>query len=117
VNENIYMGPRSAGVFCLGPGADPELGVTAQRFRPITITPQSFVIADRLAFCRFSYLRAMPPPEMEEWIPNWILMDKWPKGMRIEMASLDADPSRLKPLTITAAVHVDRYPIFEYGDF
>jgi prepilin-type N-terminal cleavage/methylation domain-containing protein len=116
VNETVYTGPRSAGIFCLGPGPDPELGAVTQRFRPINIGPQSFVIADRLAFCRFSYLEPLPGPEREQWRPGWIL-PKWPEGIRIEMAPLDQDASRLKPVTITSAVHVNRYPIFEYGDY
>jgi len=116
VNETVYTGPGSAGVFCLGPGPDPELGVVAQRFRPIAAGPSSFVIADRLAFCRFSYLQPLPPPQLEQWQPNWIL-PRWPAGIRIELAPLDPDDSRLKPLTITAAMHVDRYPIFDYGDY
>lgn len=116
VNETIYTGPRSAGVFCLGPGPDPELGVATQRFLPISIGPRSFVLADRLAYCRFSYLEHVPGPPLEQWRSNWILADKWPLGIRIEMASMQADPGSLKPVTVTAAVHVDRYPIFDYAD-
>lgn len=115
VNENPYMGPRSAGVFCLGPGADPELGVSTQRFLPISIGPTSFVLADRLAFCRFSFLGVVPNKNLEIWLPNWIY-PKWPAGIRIEMASLDTDPVSLKPVTITAPVRVNRDPDFEYAD-
>jgi general secretion pathway protein J len=117
VNENVYTGPRSAGAFCLGPGVDPELGVATQRFLPISIGPRSFVLADRLAYCRFSYLERLPAGILlEHWRPNWILPDKWPLGIRIEMASLETDPASLKPVTVTAAVRVDRYPIFAYAD-
>ena len=116
VNENVYTGPRSAGVFCLGPGPDPELGVATQRFLPISIGPHSFVLADRLAYCRFSYLERPPGMLLEQWRPNWIIPDKWPMGIRIEMASLDTDPGSLKPVTVTSAVRVDRYPIFDYAD-
>jgi prepilin-type N-terminal cleavage/methylation domain-containing protein len=116
VNEIIYTGPRSAGSFCLGPGPDPELGVATQRFLPISIGPHSFVLADRLAYCRFSYLERPPGMLLEQWRPNWIIPDKWPMGIRIEMASLDTDPGSLKPVTVTSAVRVDRYPIFDYAD-
>jgi hypothetical protein len=37
-------------------------------------------------------------------------------GIRIEMASLDTNPGTLKPVTVTAPVHVDRFPIFDYED-
>ena len=116
VNETVYTGPRSAGQFCLGPGPDPESGVVTQRFLPITAGPRSFVLADRLAFCRFRYLAPLPGPGLDAWVDNWIL-PRWPLGIRIEMESLDDNPGRLRPVTITAPVHVDRYPIFDYGDF
>ena len=54
VNEQPYTGPRSAGFFCLGPSVD------GFRFRPIEIGARSFVLADRLAFCRFSHSRKAP---------------------------------------------------------
>ena len=117
VNEHIYTGPRSAGRFSLGPGADPQVGVLTQRFVPIEVGPQSFVIADRLAYCRFAYLGVQPGgPPIEAWKPYWAPLDKWPLGIRIEMSSLDNNPGDLKPLTVTAAVHVDRFPIYDYVD-
>jgi prepilin-type N-terminal cleavage/methylation domain-containing protein len=115
VNEDPYTGPRSAGIFCLGPGADPELGVSTQRFLPITIGPTSFVLADRLAYCRFSFLGVVPNKNAEQWVPNWIY-PKWPVGIRIEMATLDTDVVSLKPVTLTAPVRVNRDPDFEYAD-
>ena len=115
VNENLYSGPLSAGAFCLGPGQDPELGVQTQRFIPIVVGPRSFVLADHLAYCRFSYLGALPNKDVEQWSPAWIPINRWPVGIRIEMTSLDTDAARLKPLTLTAPVHVNRDPNFEYG--
>jgi hypothetical protein len=116
VNENPYTGPRSAGVFSLGTGPDPELGVVTQRFLPVVVGPRSFVLADRLAYCHFSYLGLVPGIPVERWQPGWIPVNQWPLGIRIEMASLDKDPTSLKPLTVTAPIHVDRYPIFDYAD-
>ena len=46
VNEIPYQGPQAAGRLCLGPG----------KFFPATAGPNSFVLADKLAFCRFTYL-------------------------------------------------------------
>jgi len=115
VNENPYTGPLSAGVFCLGLGPDPESGIPMQRFRPISVGPGSFVLADRLAYCRFSFLGIDPVKNVEQWLPAWIL-PKWPAGIRIEMASLDTDLANLKPVMVTAAVHVNRDPALEYAD-
>lgn len=115
VNETVYAGPRSAGALCLGPGIDEQIGVATMRFTPIDITPRSFVMADRLAYCRFSYLSQAPGPELEQWAPNFIL-PKWPLAIRIEMTSLDTDAARLKPVTVTSIVHVDRDPLAVYED-
>jgi hypothetical protein len=108
LNENLYTGPASAGFFCLGGGPG------AFVFRPIEIGPRSFVLADRLAFCRFSYQSA--PPTHVEWTPAWKL-PRWPGAIRIEMAPVDEEISRLRPVSVTARIHVNRYPIFEYGDY
>ena len=59
VNEHLYTGPPAAGVFCLGLRPDDQLGVSVPVFRPIAVGPGSFVLADRLAFCRFSYLERL----------------------------------------------------------
>jgi len=115
VNETAYTGPRSAGVFCLGLGPDAELGVSTQRFLPISVGPGSFVLADRLAYCRFSFLGTFPEKNLEQWLPDWIY-PKWPAGIRIEMASLDTDLVSLKPVTVTVPVHVNRDPSLEYAD-
>ena len=115
VNENAYTGPRSAGVFCLGLGQDAELGVSIQRFLPISIGPSSFVLADRLAYCRFSFLGVFPEKNLEQWLPNWIYPN-WPAGIRIDMASLETDLASLKPVTVTVPVRVNRDPNLEYAD-
>lgn len=114
VNENVYTGPRSAGRFSLGTGTDPQLGVITQLFVPISVGSQSFVLADRLVYCRFSYLGLVPGTLLEQWKPAWIPINQWPIAIRIEMASLDNNPGTLKPLTVTAPVHVDRFPIYDY---
>lgn len=115
VNEWIYTGPRSAGFFCAGIRPDPETGAQVALFRPIEIGPRSFVLADRLAFCRFSYLDRRPPPELARWYPAWGF-PRYPQAVRVEMAPVDPDTSKLRPVTITAPVRVNRYPVFEYGD-
>ena len=116
VNENLYTGPASAGIFCVGKGPDPLSGVDSYRFRPIEIGARSFVLADRLAFCRFTYQETPPPPAPVKWTPSWVL-PRWPGAIRIEMAPLDGGGPRLQPVSVTARIHVTRYGIFEYGDY
>jgi len=106
VNEHVYSGPRSAGMFCMGPG----------QYAPIEPGPTSFVLADSLAFCRFSYLAPAPPPVANpQWLGSWML-PKWPLAVRVEMAPFHDDAARLRPVTITQRIRVNRAPEIEYVD-
>jgi prepilin-type N-terminal cleavage/methylation domain-containing protein len=126
VNEIPYTGPLGVGLLCAGRTPDPALGVAVPRFRPVEAGPRSFVLADKLATCRFAYLEPAPPggpvapgaaaPPPERWRQNWIA-NAWPLGVRIEMEPLDPDPSRLQPVTVTAPVRVHRGTEIQYGDF
>jgi hypothetical protein len=117
VNEIPYTGPVGAGQLCVGHSPDSEAGQGGGLFRPIQAGPRSFVLADKLAYCRFSYLAPVPKPGLPPyWRPNWVQRG-WPLGVRVEMAPLVPDPSRLQPITVTAPVHLMRAPDIEYGDY
>ncbi len=60
VNELPYTGPVQAGQTITGIEADPASGQPVPQFAPVAPGPQSFVLADRLAFCRFLYLQPLP---------------------------------------------------------
>ncbi len=115
VNEFPYSGPLSAGLACLGIGADPESGLPMPQFRPIQASAQSFVLADKLAWCRFSYLEPAKAPDFDHWRPNWVT-PRWPRGLRVEMAPLEDNPTRLRPLTVTTAIPINRLPDIVYAD-
>jgi prepilin-type N-terminal cleavage/methylation domain-containing protein len=115
VNEHLYT-PLGVGAFCLGLGPDPESGAQVPQFRPIQVGPQSFVLADRLAFCRFLYQELKPPPDLEMWWPHWT-KQLWPSAIRVEMGPLASDTSAIKPMTITVPIHVNKLPLTEYGDY
>jgi hypothetical protein len=117
VNEHVYTGTRGAGAFCLGKLQDPETGVLGPKFPPIAIGANSFVLADKLAFCRFSFRDAAEPPAPPIEFPKWFL--RWikpvlPSAIRIEMAPLVADSAKLQPVTLTIPVRVNRVPLVEY---
>jgi prepilin-type N-terminal cleavage/methylation domain-containing protein len=116
MNERLYTGPVSTGFFCLGLAPDPESGLAAPQFRPIEIGPGSFVLADRLAFCRFLYQELKPVPILEAWTPHWI-KPQWPSAIRIEMGPLADDASAIKPMTVTLPVRVNRVPLTQYADY
>ncbi len=116
VNEIRYTSPPQTGQFCLGMLPDPASGLSVPQFAPIQAGPQSFVLADKLAWCRFSYLEPARPPLLERWRPDWVL-PRWPLAIRVEMAPLTETPGRLRPVTISAAINVSRSPEVEYADF
>src|SRR5450432_774001 len=78
VNEHLYSGPKGAGVFCAGGG----LNAT---FLPIQTGPGSFVLADKLAYCRFSFREALPKPGEYRWVPLWTKQKYIPNAIRVEM--------------------------------
>ncbi len=95
---------------------DPASGFLVTRFAPIEAGPRTFVLADRLAFCRFSYLEPRPTPPFQLWRPDWVRPYQLPLGIRIEMAPLDAQANGLQVSTVTSAISVTRIPGTEYAD-
>ena len=120
VNEIPYTGTLGAGLLCLGLMPDAALGVATPRFRPIQAGPHSFVLADKLAACRFTYLDppppGMPPGAPGQWTNRWVRVG-WPLGVRMELEPLDHDPSRLRPVTVTAPVRAQRSLEMTYADY
>jgi prepilin-type N-terminal cleavage/methylation domain-containing protein len=115
VNEHLYTGRQSLGMFCLGEGVDPITGARGLRFRPVEPNPRSFVLADRLAQCRFGYHVRKPRTGAGEWLPAYSGPQP-PTAIRIEMTPLEADASRVRMATVTAPVRVTRDAQVEYKD-
>jgi prepilin-type N-terminal cleavage/methylation domain-containing protein len=113
VNETTYTGPDQAGQSVEGIDSTEKGPVT--RFAPIVPGPRSFVLADKLAYCRFSYLEPRSDPPFRVWRPDWIL-PSLPLGVRIEMAPLATHPSEVQLSTITTSLHVNRTPQVGYSD-
>lgn len=111
INEMPYTGALQAGSAIGSIDTDGTV-----HFTPVTAGPQSFVLADHLAYCRFSYLVPRPEAPFQAWLPDWITRDRLPFGVRIEMAPLAANGSGLHPSTMVAAIHVNRTPGFIYAD-
>ena len=106
VNEALYTGPTSAAQFCIN-------GV----FQPGRPTPQSLVLADRLAYCRFLYQVSNPEsPKGGAWVEGWN-KPELPYAVRVEMAPLIADPAHLPLLSVTARIHVTRDPSITNNDY
>ena len=110
VNEHLYSGPMTAGQYCMGPGSQGG----GPMFPPIQTGPMSFILADKLAYCRFSYLT---PSQTQgpQWSENFGL-PRYPVAVRVEMAPFQDDAARLRPVTITERIQVTRSPEIVYED-
>ena len=116
VNEIPYTGPDQAGQEISSIEPDP-LGRPVTQFAPILPGPQSFVLADRLAFCRFSYLEPLLADPFQLWRPDWVQPQLLPLAVRIEMAPLDSgNTADLHISTVTVPINVNRPPGTIYGD-
>lgn len=116
VNETPYY-PAAAAQLCLGFSPSPS-GVGLTQYAAPQITGHTFVLADKLAFCRFSFLQH-PMPNMLDppvWLPDFEYQG-WPRGVRVEMAPLEPDPARLQPIAVTVPLRVYRAPEIPYGDY
>jgi prepilin-type N-terminal cleavage/methylation domain-containing protein len=108
VNEIPYTGARGAGQYCTGTFTTPNTISRLAQMIPTRATAQTFVLADKLAFCRFSYYTpATAINDPPAWQPTWAAKG-WPLAVRIEMAPASADPSRLQPISVTAPLHIRR---------
>jgi prepilin-type N-terminal cleavage/methylation domain-containing protein len=119
VNETPYTGPDQTGEEILGMEQNP-LGPPIIHFAPILPGAQSFVLADRLAFCRFSWLEPLRDFPFRRWRPDWVQPGLLPLAVRIEMAPLasyiDATPTDLHIGTVTVPFNVNRTPGTDYDD-
>ncbi len=100
VLESPYTGPYSLLDMC---GGQPNLTVDEiVRRRP-------FVLADKLAYCRLTYRIG------NEWKQAYQGKTP-PSAVRVEMAPLNVDPSRLQMTTTTVLVRSTRDPAKAYKD-
>jgi prepilin-type N-terminal cleavage/methylation domain-containing protein len=105
VNETLYTGPSSIAPFCMD-----------RAFPPTPVLPQSFVLADRLAWCHISYQEYIAQtPNLEKWFPFWNKPDL-PSAVHVDMAPLVADSATLPLVSITVPIHVTREVLSPYGD-
>ena len=117
LNETPYTGPVQTGLRIAALVPDPATGVQLTRYKPVEAGANSFVLADRLAFCRFSYLVIVPNPPYQLWQSAWIQQQRLPLGVRVEMSPLDITNNDLHISTVTIPLRVNRIPgDTRYGD-
>jgi type II secretory pathway component PulJ len=110
VDETPYTGQAQAGQLITG------IENNIAHFATIQIGSQSFVLAVRLAYCRFSYLEQRFQPPLRVWRADWITPWLVPRGVRIEMAPLDHISGEAAVIDATIPIRVDRTLDANYYD-
>ena len=118
--ERPYTGPQSTTPYC---GATQSAPASAHQFGAQSVAPAgaesggSYVLAEHLAYCRFSYHEPYDQNRFIEtpWLPLW---DKplLPAGVRIEMRPVVPDTGGLSVLGVTVPIQVNRDPRLVYVD-
>ena len=104
VTEHLYTSPSSTAPFC---GGEQPM---------VDINPSSFIVADRLASCVFSYRETLPDaPPSAKWLPGWDKAEL-PGAVKIEMTPLDSSPALLPVMNVTVPIHVTRQVRPTYDD-
>jgi general secretion pathway protein J len=105
-NEFPYVGPYSTAPFCAG-----------NAFRAGEAMPQSFVIADLLAYCHFTYQDVDPQTRLGNgnWLPQWN-KPNLPAAVHVAMAPSAPDPAYLPLANVTVPIHINRDVTALYND-
>lgn len=110
LNDLAYLGPREAGRFITGAQEEPSTGEMRLFWAPIQALPTSFIIADELESCFFSYHLREAPDEPGRWLPVWPMTSQIPYAVAIQIAPR-GDPARLRPVSITVPLRSRIRPI------
>jgi type II secretory pathway component PulJ len=116
VNETLHTGQFATGAQCLGVTPDPETGTPRVLWRPVPVGATSFVLADKLAACQFAFKEETEQGKPDVWHMRWP-REFTPSAVRIDLAPLEPDPSRLHVPPIVVPFRVNRHPFSEYADF
>src|SRR5262249_20426737 len=85
VNEQVYGGPRAARRVVASLRLDSLAGGQAPIFTPIPALPSSFIIADELESCAFSYQSGEMSREPRRWTPVWQEQFRLPAAISIQL--------------------------------
>ena len=113
-SEHPYTGPQSTSLYCTG--------LLSADLQPAALPPppagsSSYVLADRLAYCRISYHEPYDINTFIEtgWVTFW---DRpvLPASLRIEMRAFAPAAGSLPRLDITVPIRMTRDPLTGYED-
>ena len=114
--EYPYTGPQSTTPFCGSVAPAPSAFAFGAQSAAAT-AGASYVLAEHLAFCRFSYHEPYDQNRFLEtpWLPLWD-QPVLPAGVRIEMQPVVPEAGGLSPLGVTVPIQVNRDPRLVYDD-
>jgi general secretion pathway protein J len=103
LNDFPYDGPEMTIPLVLGVTSDGPTGQRRMLFAPVMAQPSSFIVADELQTCSFSYYQQDRPALPGQWVPEWARDTQLPLAVRVEMAGR-GDSARLRPVSVTAPI-------------
>ena len=104
----LFTAPSPNGGFRLLLNERPYLGkrmLTAICGMPFLTNDSSFILADRLERCLFSFRRIDRESGGETWTPVWVFPE-WPSAIRIDMAPVKFQANQIQPATVFAPLFV-----------
>ena len=110
LNDLPYLGPREAGRFIIGAVDEPRTGEMRLFFAHIQALKTSFILADELESCSFSYYLQEAAGEPGRWLPIWPRASELPNAVAVQIAARP-DGARLRPVSITVPVRSRTRPL------
>lgn len=105
---DLFVGPSPNGGFRLMLNERPffgKLSLANTCSMPFDTLDTSFILADRLAYARFSYRKIDFESGQELWAGGWNFLE-WPSGIRIEMAPNQWLPNQILPTNVFSQILV-----------
>lgn len=99
LDEAVYTGSAQSGA--LVTGMEPVPGGVFIHYAPAVAGARSFIVADKLRKCEFTYLERRPIAPLDVWHDNWVRQDVLPNAVRIEMEPLDGSTKELRVFSMT----------------
>ena len=109
-NDLPYEGPRQAGGFITGAVEEPPNAELRLFWAPIQPLPTSFIIADELESCSFSYYLQEASDQPGRWLPAWPQAMRIPFAVAIQIVGR-GDSARLRPVSITVPIRSRMRPL------
>ena len=103
LNEQGYGDPKAAGRLVTGVIDDRSGRGARFSFAPIVPQPASFIIADELQNCSFSYLTEKVRNEPQRWAAVWLDPYRLPTAVGIQLTPRQ-DSARLQPVAVTVPI-------------